>query len=140
MLCCLEINYFCCYSVSCIWLFVTPWTVASQASLSFTSSWSLLKLMFIESGMPSNHLILCHPILFLPSIFPSIRVFSNKLTLKFLGYFFSNDVNQVVKVLEFQLQHQFFQWIFRVDFLYWLAWIVMLFRNKLQFDISGRSP
>ena len=54
----------------------------SQASLSFTSSQSLLKLMFIESMVPSNHLILCHPFLLLPSIFPSIRVFSNKLALR----------------------------------------------------------
>ena len=57
-------------------LFVTPWTAACQASLSFTISQSLLKFMFIESVMPSNHLILCHPFL-LPSVFPSIRVFSN---------------------------------------------------------------
>ena len=54
----------------------TSWTAARQASLSFTSSPSLLKLMFIESVMPSNHLILCHPLLLLPSLFPSIRVFS----------------------------------------------------------------
>ena len=56
----------------------TPWTAACQASLSFTISWSLLKLISIESMMPSNHLILCRPILLLPSIFPSIRVFSNE--------------------------------------------------------------
>ena len=55
-----------------------PWTAARQASLSITNSWSLLKLMSIESVMPSNHLILCHPLLLLPSIFPSIRVFSNE--------------------------------------------------------------
>ena len=60
---------------------VTPWTVALQAFLSFTISWSLLKLMSIESVMPSNRLILCHPLLLLPSIFPSIRVFSNKSAL-----------------------------------------------------------
>ena len=60
---------------------VTPWTAAHQASLSFTVSWGLLKLMPIESVMPFNHLILCHPLLFLPSIFPGIRVFSNKLAL-----------------------------------------------------------
>ena len=59
----------------CVWLFVTPWAAACQASLSFTISWSLLKLMSIEPLMPSKHLILCHPLL-LPSIFPSIRVFS----------------------------------------------------------------
>ena len=64
--------------LSPVWLFVTPWTAACQASLSITNSWSLLKLMSIESVMPSNRLILCHPFLLLPSIFPSIRVFSNE--------------------------------------------------------------
>ena len=63
-------------SLSHVQLFVTPWTVACQASLSFTISWSLLKLMSIEAVMASNHLILCCPLLLLPSIFPSIRVFS----------------------------------------------------------------
>ena len=62
-------------------LFATPWTVARQASLSITNSRSLLKLMPIESVMPSSHLILCRPLLLLPSIFPSIRVFSNESTL-----------------------------------------------------------
>ena len=62
-------------SLSRVRLFVTPWTEAHQASLSITSSQSLLKFMAIESLMPSNHLILCHPLLLLPSIFPSIRVF-----------------------------------------------------------------
>ena len=57
---------------------MTPWTAALQASLSFTNSWSLLKLMSIELIRPPNHLILCHPLLLLPSIFPSIRVFSNE--------------------------------------------------------------
>ena len=61
--------------------FVTPWTAARQASLSITNSQSLLKLMTIESVMPSNHLILCHPLLLPPSIFPSIRVFSNESVL-----------------------------------------------------------
>ena len=64
-------------SLSPVQLFVTSWTAARQASLSITNSWSLLKLMSIESVMPSNHLILCHPLL-PPSIFPSIRVFSNE--------------------------------------------------------------
>ena len=68
-------------SLSRVLFFVTPWTAARQASLSFTISQSLLKLMSIESMMPSNHLILCRPLLFLPSIFPSIRVFSNESTL-----------------------------------------------------------
>ena len=58
-----------------------PWTPARQASLSITNSWSLLKLMSIESVMPSNHLIFCHPLLLLPSVFPSIRVFSNESVL-----------------------------------------------------------
>ena len=61
--------------------FATPWTAERQASLSITNSWSLLKLMSIELVMPSNHLILCHPLLLPPSIFPSIRVFSNESVL-----------------------------------------------------------
>ena len=69
-------------SLSLVRLFVTPWTAVRQASLSITNSWSLLKLISIESVMPSNHLILCHPFLFLPSIFPSIRVFSNESALR----------------------------------------------------------
>ena len=68
-------------SLSRVRLFVTPWTAAHQASLSITNSQSLLKLMPIKSVMPSNHLILCHPLLLLPSIFPNIRVFSNKSVL-----------------------------------------------------------
>ena len=67
--------------ISHVWLFATPWTAAFQASLSFTISQSLLKLMPIESVMLSNHLILCCPLLLPPSVFPSIRVFSNKSTL-----------------------------------------------------------
>ena len=67
--------------LSCVQLFVTPWTVAHQASLFITNSWSLLKLMSIELVMPSNHLILCHPLLLLPLIFASIRVFSNESVL-----------------------------------------------------------
>ena len=79
-------------SLSRVQLFATPWTAARQASLSITNSQSLLKLMSIESVMSSNHLIiLCRPLLLLPSIFPSIRVSSS---------------HQVAKVLEFQLQHQ----------------------------------
>ena len=67
--------------VSCVRFFVTPQTAACQASLSCTISWGLLKLMSIGSMMPSNHLILCRPICLLPSIFPSIMVFSNELVL-----------------------------------------------------------
>ena len=83
-------------------LFATPWTAAHQASLSITSSRSSPKPMSIESVMPSNHLIHCRPLLLLPSVLPSIRVSSS---------------HQVAKVLEFQLQHQSFQGIFRTDFL-----------------------
>ena len=68
-------------SLSCVRLFVTPWIAALQASLSITNSRSLLKLVSIESMMPSSHLILCHPLLLLPPIPPSIRVFSNESTL-----------------------------------------------------------
>src|SRR5574341_1282933 len=67
--------------LSCVQLFA-PWTAACQASLSNTNSWSLPKLMSIESVMPSNHLILCHPLLLLPSIYPSITVFSNESVLR----------------------------------------------------------
>ena len=69
-------------SLSHVQLFAIPWTVAHQASLSFTISWIFLKLMSTESVMPSNHLMLCFPLLLLPSIFPSIRVFSNELALR----------------------------------------------------------
>ena len=69
-------------SLSCVWLFATPWTAAHQASLSITNSRSPPKPMSIESVMPSNHLILCRPLLHLPSIFPSIRVFLNESALR----------------------------------------------------------
>ena len=66
----------------CVWLFATPWAAVCQSSLSITNFWSLLKLMSIELVIPSNHLILCHPLLLLPSIFPSIRVFFNEWVLR----------------------------------------------------------
>ena len=74
--CCISVQ-----SLSCVCLFATPWTATRQASLAITNSRSLLKLMSIELVMPSNHLILCHPLLLPPSIFPSIRVFSNESVL-----------------------------------------------------------
>ena len=83
-------------SLSCVQLFVTPWTAAHQASLSITNSQSLLKLICIELVMPSNHLILCRPLLLLPSIFPSIKVFSNEsdLRIRWLKYWsFSFNIN-----------------------------------------------
>ena len=69
-------------SLRFVWLFAIPWTAACQASLSTTNSWSLLKLMSMQLVMPSNHLILCHPLLLPPSIFPSIRVFLNESALR----------------------------------------------------------
>ena len=85
-------------SPSWVWPFVTTWTAAGQISLSFTISWSLLRFMFIELMMLSNHLIFCHPLLLLPSIFPSISLFQSVM-----------GSSQVAKVLELQLQHQSFQ-------------------------------
>ena len=87
-------------SVSHVQLFVTPWAAARQASLSITKSWNLLKLMSIESVMPSNHLILFRPLLLLPSIFPSIRVFSSESDLcirwpKYCSFSFSISPSNV---------------------------------------------
>ena len=95
-------------------LFATSWTAAHQASLSFTVSWNLLKLMSIESVMPSNHLILCHPVLchplfLLPSIFPSIRVSSNELALhirmsKYWSFSFSiSPSNEYSRLISFRI-------------------------------------
>ena len=85
-------------SLSLVWLFVTPWTAACQVSLSFTISWSLLRFRSIESMMLSNRLILCCPLLLLPSVFSSIRVFSNKLAIcigwpKFWSFSFSFSIS-----------------------------------------------
>ena len=107
-------------SLSCVRLFVTPWTAACQASLSITNSRSLLKVMSIASVMPSNHLILCCPLLLPPSIFPSISLFSNELVL-------------CIRWPKYcQLQPQSFQWIFRTDFLFFFffpfsVWISLFF-------------
>ena len=92
--------------LSQVWLFVTPWTAASQASLSSTISLSLLKLMCIELVMPSNHLILYHP-----SPSPAFNLSQHQGLFQWVS-----SSNQVAKGLELQL-HQSFQWIFRVDFL-----------------------
>ena len=100
-------------SLSCVWLFATPRIAAGQASLSVTNCWSLLKLMSIESVMPSNHLILCHPLLLLPSIFPSIRVFSNEsaLCIRWPKY----GVSASTSVLPMNTQDR--------SFLGWTRWI-----------------
>ena len=96
-------------SLSCVRLFVTPWTATCQASLSFTISRSLLKLMSVESVMPSNHLILCRPLLLLPSVFPSIRVFSNASVLhirwpKYWSFSFSiSPCNEYSGLISFRM-------------------------------------
>ena len=95
-------------SLSCVWLFVTSWTAACQASLSFTISQSLLKLISIESVMPSNHLILCHLLLLLFSVFPSIRVFSSELVLirwpKYWSFSFSiSPCNEYWGLISFRI-------------------------------------
>ena len=95
--------------LSRVWLFATPWTAAHQASLSITNSWSPPKLMSIESVMPSSHLILCHPLLLLPSIFPSIRVFSNESALhirclKYWSFSFSTSLsNEYPGLISFRM-------------------------------------
>ena len=94
-------------SLSHIQLFAIPWTAAHQASLSITNSQSLLKLTSIELVMPSNHLILCHPLL--P---PAFNLSQHQGLFKWVS-----SSHQVAKVLEFQLHHQSFQWTFRTDFL-----------------------
>ena len=126
-LCTQWVGWFYLFSVAqCVQLFVLPWTAAYQASLSFTISWNLLKLRSIESVMPSNHLILCHPLLFLPSVFPSIKVFSNGSTLhmRWLKYwsfnfsiYFSNEYSGLIS--------------FRIDGLFSLQpkWLSRVFSN-----------
>ena len=95
--------------LSHVWLFVTLWTAARQASLSFINSWSLLKLMSIELLMPSNHLLLCHPLLLLPSIFPSIRVFPKESVLcimwpKYWNFSFSiSPSNEYLGLISFRI-------------------------------------
>ena len=110
---------------------MTPWTAAHQASLSFTISWSLLKLMSIELAMPSNHLILCCPLLLLPSIFPSTRVFSNEPALGFRGPMYwsfiispSNDYSGLIS--------------FRIDWFDLLA-VQRTFKSLLQHHSSKAS-
>ena len=93
-------------SLSHVWLFAIPWVAAHQASLSITNSQSLLRLMSIESVMPSNHLILCHP------LFPALNLSQHQDLFKWVS-----SLYLVAKVLEFQLQHQSFQWVLKIDFL-----------------------
>ena len=116
-------------SLSPAQLFATPWTVAHQASLSFTVSQSLLKLMSIESVMPSNHLILCHPLLLLPSIFPIIRVFSSEsvLCIRWPKYwwFSISPSNEYSGLISFRID-----WagtFYEIVNLPWLAWTLQFF-------------
>ena len=96
-------------SLSCVWLFATPWTSVCQDSLSITDSQSLLKFMSIESVMPSNHLFLCCPLLLLPSVFPSISIFSNESVLsirwwKYWSFSFSiNPSNEYSGLISFRI-------------------------------------
>ena len=121
------------FSLCHVQLFATPWTAAHQASLSITNSRSLLKLISIKLVMPSNQLILCPPLLLMPSIFPSIRVFTNESALRI----------RWSKYWEFQLQHQSSQWIFRTDFLR-MDWLDLLavqgtLKSLLQYH-SSKAP
>ena len=120
-------------SLNCAQLFVTPWNAASQASLFFTISQSLHKLMSIESVMLSKHLVLRHPLFLLPSIFPRIRVF----------FKWVSSLHQVAKVLELQLQHQSMQWYsglisFRIDWFDLLA-VQRTLKDLLQHHSSKAS-
>ena len=96
-------------SLSRVWLFETPWTTARQASLSVTNSWSLLKLVYIESVMPTSNLILCWPLLLPPLVFPSIRVFSNESALcirwpKYWSFSFNiSPFNEYSRLISFRM-------------------------------------
>ena len=110
-------------SVNHVQLFATPWTAVHHPSLSSTISWSLLKFMFIESVMLTNHLILCHPFLLLPSIFSSIRVFFNELTLcirwpKYWSFSPSNEYSGLIS--------------FRIDWFDLLAILSRVFSSTIQ--------
>ena len=120
-------------SLSHVWLFEIPWPAARQASLSFTISQSLLRLMSIESVMLSNHLVLCHPFLLLTSIFPSIRVFSNESALhirwpKYWSFIFSISLSNEYSGLI----------SFRIDWLDLLA-VQRTLKSLLQHDNSKAS-
>ena len=123
-------------------LFATPWTAACQTSLFFTISWNLLKLMSIELVMPSNHLFLCHSLLLLPSIFPSIRVFNNELTLhnRWSKYWcFSFSISPFKEYLE--LSWKSYQWEDEAVSM-WLdcfSFFSLNYKSKVSFEIEGRS-
>ena len=128
-------------SLGRVWLFVTPWTAAHQASLSITNSQSLLKLMSIESVMPSSPLILCRPLLLLPSIFPTIRVFSSESVLhimrpKYRSFSFSlSPSNEHSGLISFRME-----WLDLLAVQWTLgsvhSWllVIVLLENILLFD------
>ena len=115
-------------SLSHVQMFETPWAAACQASLSFTIFWSLLKLMSIESIMSSNHLILCHPLLLLPSTFPSISIFYNESALHIIwpkyGSFSTSPSNEYSELISFKM--------------YWFDFFVVqgIVKSLLQHHIS----
>ena len=114
-------------SPSHAWLFMAPWTAGRQASLPLVISQSLPNFMAIASVMPSSYLIPCCPLLLLPSVFPSIRVFSSELAKK----------HRVAKELELQLQHQSFRKVFWVDFLQdWLVWSACFPRDSQESSLA----
>ena len=126
-------NFFAVQSLRHVRLFATAWTAAGQASLPFTNTRSLLKLMSTESVMPSSHLVLCCPLLLPPSIFPSIRVFSNELALhirwpKYWSFIFSNRPSKEYSVLI----------SFRIDWFDLLA-VQGTLKSHLQHHISKVS-
>ena len=140
-------------SLSHVRQFVTPWTAACQASLFFTLCWSLCKLKFIESVMPSNHLILCHPLFLLPSIFPSIRVFSNESALqirwpKYWSFSFSispsNEYSRLIssRIDWFDLLAVHHIWLnicfncFSFSMVYFLSVVFFLFSPTLKFTCT----
>ena len=130
---CVSVQFSSVQSLSHVQLFATPWTAAHQASLSITNSWSLLRLISIQSVMPSNHLILYHPLLLLPSIFTSIRVFSSESVLhirwpKYWSFSFSISPSSEYSGLV----------SFRMDWLDLLA-VQWTFKSLLQHHSSKAS-
>ena len=125
----------------------TAWTAACQASLSITNSWSLLKLMSIESVMPSNHLILCHPLLLLPSVFPSIRVFSNESDLcirwpKYWSFSFnispSNEHPGLILNVTFFLVFNSLKMVLKVKVL--VSQLCPTLRDPMDGSMPGQNP
>jgi len=120
---------------------VTPWTAARQASLSITNFWSLLKLMSIESVMPSNHLILYRPLLLLPSVFPSIRVFSNESALhirwpKYWSFSFSiSPANEYSGLIFFR--NIYIVFFLKIVYLFPLRWVSVVVLGLSLVVVSG---